>query len=123
MRRLFVKSFGTESARALPVGEAWTKAMTTFLQTSMEGAGAGFESIVTLPGLFLDTNAGKLNGNTATWSFTRDQLEVTDYSMYAESRVVNTWAFIVTGVIAVGLTVLLLLPHVRTRKIAGTHFS
>lgn len=119
MRRLFVKSLGTESARELPVGEAWTKTMTTFFQTSTEEAGGGFESIVTLPGLFLDTNAGKLNGNTATWTFSRDQLELMDYAMYAESRVVNTWAFIVTGVIAVGFSLLLLLPHFRRGKNAG----
>jgi hypothetical protein len=116
MRRLFVKSLGTESARALPVGEAWTKTMTTFFQTSMEEAGGDFENIVTLPGLFLDTNSGTLNGNTANWSFTRDQLELMDYAMYAESRVVNTWAFIVTGVIAVGFSLLLLLPHFRRGK-------
>ena len=67
--------------------------MIVYYPAAMEQGGGDFENVVTLPGLFLDNNAGKLNGNTATWSFKRDQLELMDYDMHAESRVVNTWAF------------------------------
>lgn len=116
MRRLFVKALGTESARNLPLGEAWAKSMAVFYQAAMDGAGGDFENVVILPGLFLDTNAGKLNGNTAGWSFKRDHLELMDFEMHAESRLVNLWAFIVSGVIAVGSVLLLLIPYFGWRK-------
>lgn len=116
MRRLFVKTLGTDSARQLPLGEAWTNAMIVYYPAAMEQGGGDFDNVVTLPGLFLDNNAGKLNGNTATWSFKRDQLELMDYDMHAESRVVNTWAFIVSGVVAVGFLILLLIPLFRLKR-------
>ena len=116
LRRLFVKTLGTESARQLPLAESWKKTMEFFIQAVENPAGGDFENVVTLPGLFLDTNAGKLNGNTANWRFKGDQLELMDYEMYAESRMVNTWAFIVSGVIAVGVLVLLLVPLLRSKR-------
>ena len=116
MRRLFVKTLGTESARQLPLGEAWTKAMMFYYRTAMDEGGGDFENTVTLPGLFLDTNAGKLKGNTATWSFKSDQLELMDYEMHAEARLVNTWAFIVSGVVGVGFLVLLIVPLLRVKR-------
>jgi hypothetical protein len=117
MRRLFVKSLGTESARQLPLNEAWTKTMVFFYQAVEKDEGGDFENVVTLPGLFLDTNAGEVKGNTATWSFKRPgQLELMDYEMHAESRVVNTWAFIVSGVVAVCFLILLLIPLFRLKR-------
>lgn len=115
LRRLFVKALGTESVRQLPLAESWKKTM-EFVYGAVENDAEGnFENTVTLPGLFLDTNAGTLNGNTATWQFGRDQLELMDYEMYAESRIVNTWAFIVSGVLAVGAVLVLLIPLFRAK--------
>jgi hypothetical protein len=116
MRRLFVRVLGTPSARLLPLEESWDRAIQYATGTAAEEAEGEFENVVILPGLFLDTNAGNLKGNTATWSFKRDQIELTDYVMFAESRVVNTWAFILSGVVAVGFLGLLLIPLLRSGR-------
>jgi hypothetical protein len=116
MRRLFVDALGTNSARNLPLQEAWSRTFTFFMTTAQGEPNGEFENVVTLPGLFLDANAGSLKGNTATWTFKPEQIELMDYEMYADSRIVNAWAFIVTGVLVAGLAVLLILPRVRRAR-------
>lgn len=116
MRRIFVKAMGTPSARLLPLEQAWDRAVRYAEQTSEEEPGGEFENVLMLPGLFLETNAGSLKGNTAVWSFKRDQIELADYVMEAESRVVNTWAFIVSGAVAVGFLALLFFPLFLTKR-------
>jgi hypothetical protein len=116
MRRLFAKVLGTPSARSLPIEESWNRAMHYVAGTTADEAEGEFENSVILPGLFLDTNAGNLKGNTATWTFKRDQVELMDYVMHAESRVVNTWAFVVSGVVAAGFLGLLLIPLLRLSR-------
>ncbi|HUN64840.1 MAG TPA: hypothetical protein VMW43_01980 [Bacteroidota bacterium] len=61
---------------------------------------------VEMPGLLLATNAGKVEGNSLTWSFKPDQIRVAPYVMEASSRVTNVWAFIVSGLLAVAVVVL-----------------
>jgi hypothetical protein len=64
---------------------------------------------VIMPGLVLDTNAKTLEGNTITWRFEARHFLFEDYEMWVESRVVNRWAMILTGVIGIMLIVTLVL--------------
>jgi hypothetical protein len=117
LRSLSVHSLGTELARNLPLEQAWLNTSAYLLDAIRNDPEGDFENTITLPGLLLDTNAGKVQGNTAGWSFKPDQIELMDFSMYAESRVVNTWAFIVTGAIVLGSILVIAFPSLRrTRK-------
>jgi hypothetical protein len=117
MRRLLVEALGTESARKLPLQEAWSRTITYYLTTAKGEPNGDFENVITLPGLFLDANSSSLKGNSATWTFKPQQIELTDYEMYAESRIVNTWAFVVSGLLVAGLVLVVALSRFRrTRK-------
>jgi hypothetical protein len=110
---MFVEALATESARKLPLQEAWSRTIAYFLTTAKGEPNGDFENDITLPGLFLDANSVSLKGNTATWTFKPEQIGLMDYEMYAESRIVNTWAFVVSGLILAGLIVVVLLPRFR----------
>ncbi|HLF13491.1 MAG TPA: hypothetical protein VI932_01200 [Bacteroidota bacterium] len=62
-------------------------------------------SSVVMSGLLIGTNGEVVEGNAITWTFEAKQLLVGEYPMEARSRVVNVWAFIVTGF--AGLLILL----------------
>jgi hypothetical protein len=70
---------------------------------------------VIIPGLVLDTNAKTLEGNTITWQFESRHFLFEDYEMWVESRVVNRWAIILTGVIGILLIVSLVLGSLLSR--------
>ena len=76
--------------------------------------GWSFTNIVSLPGTMLGTNAGQIKNGTVTWKLDMDRLSFIDYEMHAESRMVNTWPIVVTGLVLAGLVVAL----VRGRKTA-----
>ena len=82
-----------------------------------KGTGGGsFTNAVVLPGILLETNAPDVKGNTASWKFGLDQLELLDFEMRARSRVVNEWAVAVSGVIALALLGLLVLALIRNAR-------
>ena len=68
-----------------------------------ERADAEYTNAVVMPGLILDTNAGEVKGTTVTWKFSADQFCLRDYDMWVESRVMNVWAVVLTGVLVLGL--------------------
>jgi len=68
---------------------------------------------VVLPGLLLNTNAKSIEGNMLTWKPDSDIGLFIDFKMTAESRVTNTWTMIVTGLTAVILVLILLIPYRR----------
>jgi hypothetical protein len=70
---------------------------------------ASFTNTVELPGLLLASDAAEVKGSSATWRFTMKQLSMRPFVMTAESRTVNTTAFIVTGAIALVAIALLAL--------------
>lgn len=82
-------------------------------------AGESFANSVVLPGILLETNATDVKGNSASWKFSVDQLELRDFEMRARSRVVNEWAIAVTGVIVLVLLALLVLALFRNARRAG----
>ncbi|MBN2102660.1 hypothetical protein JW835_01305 [bacterium] len=71
---------------------------------------------VTMPGLILDTNADALEGSTVTWEFDPNHFVWEDHIMWVESRIVNRWAMIVTGVVCILLIAGLILGPVLLRK-------
>jgi len=73
----------------------------------------GYTEVVEMPGLITGTNSAMLNGNQVRWTFAPDSTLVRDFEMYAESRVINYWAFILAGVVMLTLVVLLVIKAVR----------
>jgi hypothetical protein len=63
----------------------------------------GFKTHVEMPGLITDTNAQTIEGNTVSWSDYKGYGFVRDYMMWVESRQINWWAIILTGVIILAL--------------------
>lgn len=63
---------------------------------------------VEMPGLITATNSTQLLGNTVNWHIHSLSFYFDDYEMYVESRVVNYWAFIVTGVVLLLLLILMI---------------
>ena len=68
-----------------------------------------------LPGLITATNSTMLNGNRVTWEVFPLAFLLEDYTMMAQSRVINVWAFIISGLIMLGLISLLAVKSLRRR--------
>ncbi len=66
-----------------------------------------------MPGLITATNSAMLNGNQVRWEFQGGNVMVRDFEMYAESRVMNYWAFILAGLVMLALVVMLVVKAVR----------
>ena len=75
-----------------------------------------FTSDVILPGLIVKSNASSIEGNDLTWKASSKYFTFTDFVMCAESRVANTWAIIVTGIIALVLLIVIIIPIFRKRN-------
>lgn len=60
-----------------------------------------------LPGLITATNSTVLSGNKVSWEVFPMAFLLEDYPMVAESRVINVWAFVLAGIILLGLLSLL----------------
>jgi hypothetical protein len=63
---------------------------------------------VEMPGLITATNSTQLVGNTVSWNIHSLSFYFDDFEMYVESRVINSWAFIVAGVVLLFLLVLII---------------
>ena len=58
-----------------------------------------YTSEVEMPGLITATNSSKLVGNTVSWFVQPTSFYFDDYEMFVESRVVNRWAFVLSGAV------------------------
>jgi hypothetical protein len=58
-----------------------------------------YASVVEMPGIITDTNAPTVEGNKVTWRGFKSYEG--DFEMWVESRVVNWWSLVVTGLIMV----------------------
>lgn len=63
---------------------------------------------VIAPGLLTNTNSPTVVGNHVKWQVSTMSFLFEDYTMMVESRVVNYWRFVITGVILVILAIVLL---------------
>ncbi len=75
---------------------------------------------VVMPGLITGTNAPTLEGNKASWKDYVKFAYFEDVDMWVESRVINWWAIILTGVVIVALVVLFLAAILRRRRFAAS---
>ena len=73
----------------------------------------GHNNQVVLPGQLVDTNAELVEGDTLVWHMNSIKFINADYTMFAESRVTNNWAYILSGFI---LTIALIIPFLRKKK-------
>jgi hypothetical protein len=71
---------------------------------------------IVMPGFITSTNAESITGNRLEWKNFMAKPYVMDYAMWAQSRVINWWAVIVTGAVLILLTVLLVVGVFRRRR-------
>ncbi len=53
---------------------------------------------IRMPGLLINTNSNKIEGNELAWEMDPFDAYFKDFPMTAESRIVNKWAFVLTGI-------------------------
>lgn len=79
----------------------------------MGGFGDEYDNHIIMPGLLIDTNAEVLNSDTLSWHVGPVQFIDSDYVMYAESKITNHWAYLVSGFI---LAIAIIIPFLRRKK-------
>ncbi|MCX6303587.1 MAG: hypothetical protein NT040_01335 [Bacteroidetes bacterium] len=67
----------------------------------------GFHVETEMPGLITGTNSTALKGNRVSWDIFPMAFLLEDYTMEVESRIINVWAFVLSGLILLGLVSLL----------------
>jgi hypothetical protein len=82
-------------------------------EAMMESDG-NYGSEIILPGIIMSTNARTIEGNKVSWKLEKSGLFFAE--MNAQSRMINTWAFIVTGIIVLIILTGFALPVIRKRK-------
>ena len=63
---------------------------------------------VEMPGVITETNSVMLKGNQVSWEVQPSSILFEEYELSVESRVVNNWAFIVTGIILLLLIIVMI---------------
>lgn len=79
------------------------------------GFASDYDHMVIMPGLLMDTNAETVGGDTLKWDLTFIKYLDSDYVMYAESRLTNTWAYIVSVLIVLLAAIIPFLGKLRAR--------
>jgi hypothetical protein len=69
-----------------------------------------------MPGLITATNARSVEGNRLEWTDFMAKGYVADFTMWAESRVINWWAVLLTGGCVIVLATLLVIGAMRRRR-------
>jgi len=72
---------------------------------------------IVMPGKVIGTNGCIDKTETLLWSVKSDYFLTEPYEMWAESKVTNTWAWIVTGVFILFVIIGLIIRLFRKRKI------
>ncbi|NJO88395.1 MAG: hypothetical protein HC831_05070 [Chloroflexia bacterium] len=78
-------------------------------------AQTGFKYNLQMPGLLLDTNSEIIKGNQLSWQFEPIEAFFIETSHKAESRIINVWAFWISGIFLVMVIIFLLLPVFRKK--------
>jgi hypothetical protein len=66
-----------------------------------------------MPGLITGTNSSALSGNRVIWDVFPMAFLLEDYAMVVESRVINVWAFVLSGMVLLGLVSLLVVKSLK----------
>ncbi len=77
------------------------------------GLTKNYDHLVIMPGLLIDTNASAISGDTLEWDIEAELYLPGDYTLYAESRVTNLWAYYVSGIIVL---MAMIIPFIRKKK-------
>ena len=109
--------------KEINLDSAATKALTHIVRTLkldevyeneiLGGFGDEFHNNVIMPGVLIDTNAEKLNSDTLSWYVGPIKFIDNDYVMFAESRITNRWAYILSGIIVI---VAIIIPFLKKKK-------
>jgi len=67
-----------------------------------------FHSYVEMPGLIAETNSPSIKGNQVSWKVSGVSFLFEDYEMTVKSRIMNTWAYVVAGIVLLLLIVVLI---------------
>ncbi len=76
-----------------------------------------YQNIIQMPGLLISTNSTEVQNQQVSWQIDAVQFRFQDYEMWATSRVINTWAFMVSGALGLGLILLLVFALWRKPRI------
>lgn len=76
---------------------------------------APYENSVIMPGIITSSNSRTIEGNKVSWKFDQEKFKFFDYEMSAESREVNTWVIVVSGIVILLIMTGLLLPKLRRK--------
>ncbi len=76
-----------------------------------------FTNNVIMPGIITSSNSKAIEGNKVNWTFDQDRFKFFSYEMTAESREVNTWVIIISGLVVLLLAIGLLLPKLRKKAL------
>ena len=83
------------------------------LEISNELMMESFQSYVEMPGIITETNSPSLMGNQVSWKISGLSFFFEDYGVIVESRIANTWAYVVAGIIFLVLVVVLIVKGRR----------
>lgn len=88
------------------------KAKNDFFNASSDD---NYKFAIRMPGLLLQTNSPKIEGSETSWELTYYEFFFKDYTLTAESRMVNAWAFIVAGIILLIALISMVTAFIRKR--------
>ncbi len=112
----FAAVLGSSAAReAFRANAAGFDSLKALLDFEESGHGSNFTASVTMPGLIVMTNAEGIEGNTAHWKDAFALNDLRDVTLQVESRVINWWAVIGTGIAIVAILFYLLLAAYRRK--------
>jgi hypothetical protein len=77
---------------------------------------SGYNYKLKMPGLLMDTNAETVKGNQLDWEFVPFEAYFVGNKQFAESRIVNVWAFAVSGVLLIIVVLILFIPAFRRKR-------
>lgn len=80
-------------------------------------ANGSYKNEVAMPGIILNTNAKTVEGNKVIWEFDENRFCYEDFTMTVQSRAVNVWTFIVSGVVVFAVVILLILPKLKKKQL------
>lgn len=72
-----------------------------------------YKVTVELPGIITETNSLSIKGNQVLWKVNSSSILFEDLNMVVESRVVNKWMFVITGIILLLLIALIIYKSTR----------
>ncbi|MEP0821731.1 MAG: hypothetical protein HRF44_02685 [Ignavibacterium sp.] len=107
------EAMGTRAVRSMKNEIAAAFAEEQEKEQRLNTANGTYENSVQLPGMLLETNSNKVQGNLVAWRVKDDQLKVGEFVMTAQSRVANTWAFVATGLAGITVVALVLIQTFR----------